>query len=233
VFSRSAPIYDALYAWKDYAEESRRLHELLQELNPGARTLLDVACGTGKHLEHLRSWYQVEGLDLEPQLLAQARERLPAVPFHEGDMVELDLGRTFDVVTCLFSSIGYARTAERLGRAVSAMARHLAPGGVLAVEPWILAENWLPRHLGSLYVEEPELAIARMNAHETRDGLSILDLHHLVGTPDGVEYFVERHELGLFTHEEYLSAVAAAGLEPRHDKEGPMGRGLYLGIRRR
>ena len=113
MFSRSAHLYDAVYAFKDYAAEVERLRQVIDARVPSARTLLDVACGTGMHLAELRRWYEVEGLDLDPQLLAFARERLPDVPLHEGDMTAFDLGREFDVVTCLFSSIAYVRTARR------------------------------------------------------------------------------------------------------------------------
>ena len=41
-----------------------------------------------------------------------------------------DLGRTFDAVVCLFSSIGYVGTEERLRAAIGSMARHAAPGGM-------------------------------------------------------------------------------------------------------
>ncbi|MDQ3459530.1 MAG: hypothetical protein M3498_09575 [Deinococcota bacterium] len=41
----------------------------------------------------------------------------------------------------------------------------------------------------------------------------------------------ELHELGLFSHEDYLRAFHEAGLEVRHDPEGLMGRGLSLGRR--
>jgi SAM-dependent methyltransferase len=233
MYALSARIYDALYSFKDYADESRRLHELIQARNPGARTLLDVACGTGKHLAELRAWYEVEGVDVEPQLLAQARDRLPEVPFHEADMTDFDLGREFDVVTCLFSAIGYAYPSERMRAAVEAMARHLAPGGLLVIEPWLTPDRFHEGHVGSLLVEHEGVHVARMNIVVREGELTWMDMHHLVGTPDGVEHFVERHELGLYTDEQYRDAVVAAGLEPEHDEEGLIGRGLWLGLRPR
>src|SRR5512135_455420 len=102
MFTKSAEFYDALYHFKDYSATSMQLHALIQQYNPGAKTLLDVACGTGRHLEHLQKYYQVEGLDLSPEMLVIARGRCPEVPLHQGNMVDFRLGRTFDVVTCLF-----------------------------------------------------------------------------------------------------------------------------------
>ena len=229
VFRRSARLYDAVYASiRDYPREAAELDRLIQERRPGARTLLDLACGTGAHLEHLTG-YEVEGLDLDPEMLGVARERLPNVPLHEGDMADFDLGKRFDAVVCMFSSIGYVRTAERLRSAVASMARHLEPGGVLVVEPWLSPEVWVDRHVGAVFVDQPELKIARMNVGEREGNLSIFEFEYLVGTPNGLERFNERHELGLFTVEQYLEAFRAAGLEVDHDPEGPMGRGLYIG----
>ena len=45
--------YDAVYSDKDYAGESQRLASIIRERVPMARTLLDVACGTGRHIEYL------------------------------------------------------------------------------------------------------------------------------------------------------------------------------------
>jgi SAM-dependent methyltransferase len=228
VFSRSADLYDAVYSFKDYAQEAGRVHELIEERRPGARTLLDVACGTGKHLEQLRRWHDVTGVDLDPNLLAVARERLPDVALHEGDMRSFDLGRRFDAVTCLFSSIGYAGDEDGLCAAIAAMAAHLEPGGVLVVEPWLTPDDWIVGRPHVLTVDEPELKISRMNV-STREGrLAIMHFHYLVGTPDGVQRFEERHEAALFTDEEYRAAFAAAGLAVDHDDQGLIGRGLYL-----
>jgi ubiquinone/menaquinone biosynthesis C-methylase UbiE len=232
MFGRTAELYDLFYAWKDYASEAERLRGLVLERQPTASSLLDVACGTGAHLTHLRRSFAVEGVDIDPALLAVARRRLPDVPFHEADMRELDLGRSFDVVTCLFSSIGYVQTVEGLQRAVGAMARHVSPGGVLVVEPWFTPETFDPDHLGDpLIVEAPGIRAVRMNGGRVEDRRSILDLHYLIGRPGRVEHIVEEHALGLFDHEDMRSALETTGLAVEHDPDGLMGRGLWIGTR--
>jgi len=232
MFTKSADLYDAIYAFKDYAKEAELLHDRIRrhKRSPGSR-LLDVACGTGGHIPFLSRQYQVEGIDLDPAMIAAARQRHPGVPFHEGDMLCFGLGRRFDVVTCLFSSIGYAKTTENLVKAVRNVAGHLEPGGVLIVEPWLTPEAYTPGRVYAIFVDQPELKIARMNISEMRGGLSVFDFHYLVARPSGIEHFVERHELGLFSHEEYLAAFEAAGLEVTHDPRGLTDRGLYIGVR--
>jgi SAM-dependent methyltransferase len=228
MFRKSQRFYDAVYSWKDYRTEVDRLDGLIRERHPDARTLLDVACGTGKHLELLRPGYEVEGFDLDADMLAAARSRLPGVRLHRADMVDFDLGRTFDVVTCLFSSIGYARTDDRLHRAMASMRRHLAPGGLVVVEPWFSPDQWLPGLPHAVMVDEDDLKLARINVSGPVTDPMTLTFHYMVGTPDGVEHFTEDHVMGMFTHERYVAAFRAAGLEPNHDPEGLAGRGLYV-----
>jgi SAM-dependent methyltransferase len=243
VFTRTAALYDAVYSFKDYAGEASRLHDLIERRRrgggdppppPGAPpspqpTLLDVACGTGKHLEHLRRWYAVEGVDLDPRLLDLAARRLPGVPLHQGDMTDFDLGRTFQAVLSLFSSIGYVKTLEGLRRAVACLARHVAPGGVLVVEPWFTPDVYNVGRPHALLVDQPDLKLARLNVSAVAGSVSILAFHYLLATPAGVEYFTEHHELGLFTQEDYAGAFRDAGLVVEHDPQGLTGRGLYVG----
>jgi ubiquinone/menaquinone biosynthesis C-methylase UbiE len=231
-FSKTARYYDKLYAAKDYAGEVEHLITVLG-VEPGQRatTLLDVACGTGLHLMHLSRHFQVEGLDICPELLEMARLRNPTVTFHRADMAGFNLGRQFDVITCLFSSIGYMRTLDRLRAAMRSMASHLKQEGVLVIEPWFTPDQWHPNTVHALYIDEPKLKIARINTSLTEGRVSVFDLHHLIGTPEGTEHIVEHHELGLFEREEMLAALEGSGLSVTYDPVGLTGRGLYLGVR--
>ena len=234
MYGRSARVYDALYSFKDYPAAARALHEVIQRRRPGARSLLDVACGTGKHLEVLRQWYDVEGLDLNPELLAIAGERLRDVPLYQQDMVLMDTGKRYDVITSLFSSIAYVRTPMNLDRTIARFEQHLENEGLIVLEPYFSPERYWTDRVTLNVVDQPDLKIAWMYASPPPiDNVAVLDIHHLVGTPQGVECFAERHELGLFTPEQYAGAFRQAGLEPALDPEGFFGRGVYTAVRRR
>ncbi len=229
MFTGTARYYDWIYAYKDYAGEVEKILSIVErELHTDGRRLLDAACGTGLHLEHLKEHFETEGLDLSPELLEIARERNPALTFHQADMRTFALNARYDVVTCLFSSIGYMTTIDDLYRAVGRMADHLVPGGLLLVEPWLTPEVWKPNTVHALFIDESELKIARVNTSLTEGRVSVFDLHHLIGTPEGTEHVVEHHELGLYTVDEMTEAFTAAGLDVHYDPDGLTGRGLYI-----
>jgi ubiquinone/menaquinone biosynthesis C-methylase UbiE len=230
MYTKSIPFYDVIYSFKDYQAEAQNLMDIIREhLQSGGDRLLDVACGTGKHLEFLKEAYEVEGLDLSLELLKIAQERAPEVLYHQADMMDFDLGKEFDVVTCLFSSIGYVKTLDNLNRAVKCMSNHLIAGGVLIIEPWFTPDSWNPGTVAANFTDEPELKIARMNISCVEGKLSYFDFHYLIATPEGVQSFVERHELGLFEIEEVSKTMKRSGLEVIYDDEGLTGRGLFIG----
>lgn len=223
--------YDALYSFKDYLAESKLLkHEILERV-PKAKTLLDVACGSGKHLEQFRTWINAEGIDFDPSQVRNARQRLQDIPVHQGDMRDFNLGKTFDVVTCLFSAIGYMNNPKDLDTAVSNMARHLNPGGLLLVEPWLTPDRYQAGGVYSLNVDEPNLKITRMNITELVEGRTVMKMHYMVGTPQGISTFEEVLDFGLYGPEQYVTAVKKAGLEGMWQDGGPTGRGLVIGIK--
>ena len=209
----SAEDYDAIYSKWDYAQDARLLKALIEKhCRSDGTDLLDVACGTGRHLALLKSRYRVEGLDLTPQMLRVARRILPGIRLHRASFLDFDLGRKFDVIICMGSAIGYARTRAGLRKSLWTMAAHLKPGGALFIAPWVLEPDWKEGHMHVDVRGEEVRPITRMAFSGRRGNVAVVDMHHLIGTPRGITHHVERHELGLWTVREHLDAVKAAGL---------------------
>lgn len=235
LFNKSALYYDAIYdaAGKDYKSESKRLLQLIRRHKKSkGKSLLDVACGTGRHISYLKSSFDVEGLDIERRLITIARKRNVGIQFHKGSMLTFKLPKRFDVITCLFSAIGYMTTVAKLRRAIRNMTLHLKPGGVLIVEPWITPRNFKNGSLHAVFVNEPKLKVARIGRSFARGRTSTLDFQYLIATPRTTQSFREIEEFGLFTHSEYLASFRSAGLTVVYYDRGLIGRGLYLGIKR-
>ena len=219
MYDKGARIYDLLYTGtgiKDYVAEAAQLHQIITEACPPARTLLDVACGTGAHLTELRQWYTVEGVDISPAMLEVASTRLPGVALHLADMRTLDLGRQFDAVICLFSSIGYITDPSELQSTVGRLADHVGPGGVLILDGWIRPDEWSHEYLGDPDIaSDDEMTVVRLTLSRRVGKITELDMHHLVRTESGIEHFIETHRLALTPTKEYVSSVKHAGLKAR------------------
>lgn len=229
MFTKTTQYYDRIYALKNYAAEVERIRALLARVHPRARTILDVACGTAEHVRLLAEHYAVDGIDIEREFIAQARRKVPTGEFIVSDMRRFAIGKKYDVVQCLFSSIGYLTDEADVVRALRCFAAHLNPGGRIIVEPWITPDRWLPGATQlSPPVDDTDLKLVRMNTTARIGNLSLLNFHYLIATDNGVEYLQEDHTLALYSVDEMLSFFVAAGLDAQHEDEGLSGRGLYV-----
>lgn len=231
MFTAAAEYYDLIYsAFKDYATEAAQLAALLDRFNPGCRTVLDVACGTGEHARLLAArGLLVDGVDLDPTFVRIAAQKHPAGRFVEGDMSGFELPRRYDAVLCLFSSIGYLKTCERLERALTCFRHHLDPGGVVIVEPWFPPGVLDANRVSHNVAEADGVRISRTTHVEVDGSLSRLVFDYEITDHGGTRHAREVHELGLFTHDELTDAFHHAGLElVHHDSTGLSGRGLYV-----
>lgn len=111
------------------AIEEAVVHELIRSVPPGRA--LDAACGTGRHAAYLvELGHDVLGVDLSPDMLARARERVPEAEFQSADLRALpSKDASFDLIVC---GLALAHLRE-LDAPVSELARVLAPGGRLVV----------------------------------------------------------------------------------------------------
>ncbi len=229
MFSKTTQYYDLIYSFKDYGEEVGKIRAVIRKEHPAAHSILDVACGTGEHARLLSTEFAVDGIDVEPGFIEIARRKVPAATFSVADMRGFELGRKYDVVECLFSSIGYLTRGDDVVRALECFARHLVNDGIILVEPWFAPGVWqvgVP-HMAPP-VDLPDIKICRMNVSAQDGNLSSFRLHYLIATSAGVEYIQEDHELALYTVDEMLHFFQRAGLRVSHDATGISGRGLYV-----
>lgn len=235
MYGKSAEIYDLLYTGagiKDYGADAAEIRRIITENCPAATTLLDVACGTGAHLAELRQWYSVEGIDLSPGMLEVASARLAGIPLHLADMRTLDLGRTFDAVICLFSSIGYMVEPDELRSTVARLAAHVKRPGVLILDGWVRPDAWRDDFRGDPDIaSDDDMTVVRLSLTRRSGTITELDMHHLVRTATAVEYFLETHRLALTATADYISAVEAAGLDAHVIPDYMPSRDRVIGIR--
>lgn len=232
---RRAELYETIYRGrgKDYAADSARVTALVREHHPSAASLLDVACGTGSHLRYFaKEFDHVEGVDLAADMVRLARRNLPGVPVHQGDMRDFRLDRTFDAITCMFSSIGYLRDADELTAALECFGRHLAPGGVIVLEPWWFPERALARHVVGDVVTVDGRTVSRVSHAVRRGAAHHMEVHYLVADPDaGIQHFTDTHVLALFEREQYEAAFARAGCRAEYLGPEETSPGLFVGVR--
>lgn len=122
------------------------VRRILDGLPVGAA--LDAACGTGRHTAYLQELgHDVVGVDSSPEMLAQARKRLPEVDFHETGLHPLPLpDNAVDTVVCALALTHIPDLAPVLAE----FARVLRPGGNLVISDAHLLVSYLrptlPRH---------------------------------------------------------------------------------------
>jgi trans-aconitate methyltransferase len=234
LFTRLAQYYDLIYSFKDYQKESEEIIDLIRKFKRATgNQLLDVACGTGKHLKYLVEHFDCMGLDTNPEMLKIAESHFPNTPFLTANMIDMHLNKQFDVILCLFSSIGYVKTYTNLTKTWQSFADHLNPGGIVIVEPWFSAENFKVGLPFMTTYDSENIKIARLNVSEVKDNVSILNFHYLIAKKNQpVIHLEDRHELGLFDVDKTLTIIQNAGLKAQYIKRNPNDeRGLYIGLK--
>ena len=230
-FSKSVIIYDDIYTKiRDYESQSNKIIEWIKNRHPDARSLLDVACGTGLHLSYLRSKFNVVGLDICPSMLKIAQSRNEGVSFHQGDMRNFRLNHRFDVIVCLFSSITYSDSVEGLNATLSNFASHLYPKGLCIVEPYKTPDKWERVGLGLRTVKSSNRIIAMVDRAELNGDKVVREIAYSVATHTELEQIYEKHSYPLFKSEEYENAFRSAGFEVDFDEKGFIeDRGMFFG----
>ncbi|MEM4638031.1 MAG: class I SAM-dependent methyltransferase [Candidatus Woesearchaeota archaeon] len=235
MYKELAKYYDYIYHKKDYATESKNIIALIERFKKSSgKELLDVACGTGKHLYYLRKKYVCTGIDLNKEMLAVAKRNVKGVKYYRGNMINFNLKKQFDIITCLFSSIGYAKTYANLDRTLKNFYKHLRTGGVLIIEPWIDRDKFYAGYSHVDTYEDNNIVIARVGTSVVKGNVSILKFSYLISKNDGrIYYYEDISELGFFDRKKMLEMMKRIGYDARFIRgKDKKDRGRYVAVKK-
>ena len=136
----------------------------------GGGPVLEIGCGTGRvALALAAAGFDVIGIDLSQEMLAQANAKRAALPpaaaarlqLARGDMRDFTLGRRFATVILPFRTFHLLLSEAGQRRSLACIARHLDPGGRVAIHLFDAPEDVIAR------TEDPVLARERGINHRT------------------------------------------------------------------
>lgn len=226
VFGKYAEYYNLLYKDKDYAGEAQYVHGLIQKYCPGAKTVLNLGCGTGNHdFELAKLGYEVTGVDMSEEMLAAADSRRASIAcsitqpcFQQGDIRIIRLEKTFDVAISLFHVMSYQTTNDDLQAAIATAKVHLADGGCFIFDCWygpgVLTD---PPVVRVKRLEDEQIRCVRIAEPVIYPNENLVDVNYQIIITDkttcGMEQVQETHRMRyLFTPEIQL-LVNEAGLK--------------------
>jgi SAM-dependent methyltransferase len=168
-------LYDRLFPGGERAVSFYRA-----EADRQGGSVLELGSGTGHKLIPIASdGHPCVGVELSPEMLAEARrkadERGVAVDWVQGDMRELDLGRTFDLVLITGNSLLHLHEPADLVDCFRSVRRHLAPGGRLIFDVFnpsvrMLAQaDGVRRRRDALSFLDPDRGAVQVDVADTYD----------------------------------------------------------------
>lgn len=136
IYTSLALIYDEVMKDVDYEDWADFIDEIIQDLNPEAETILELACGTGKvamYLDELEC-YDITATDKSEQMLEEARRiaefRGLNIKWEQVDFMNMRLESTFDVILTLFDSVNYLLTEEDVLKMLSNVEKVMHEGSL-------------------------------------------------------------------------------------------------------
>lgn len=213
-----AASYDALTYDIPYEKILQFWETLLRRYRLRPETVLDLACGTGSLTRELSlRGYEMIGVDLSPDMLAQAAEKNRdaegiAPIFLCQSMDQLDLYGTIDACVCCLDSINYVTDPKKLRRAFQRVHLFLMPGGLFLFDVNTPAK--LEGLDGQVFLDETEDAYCVWRAEYSRRRRVcsyFMDIFRLEEESGLWERGEELHEERAYTPEELTSYLRDAG----------------------
>ena len=175
--------------------------------------MLDVGCGTGEHLKYFSLGFNCTGLDINRRMIETAKNKVPEAKFKEANMIGFRLRSRFDVIVCLFGSVGYVQSFNNLVKALDNFYRHLNDTGLVILEPWVFKKDFKKAHISLDTYEDDKLKFVRMARSRISRSTWLIHMHYLVGKKGEIKHFSEVHKMLALDYQDYVKAFDQAGFK--------------------
>ncbi len=127
-YDNFAKHYDTIMG--DREKSYTRIIQFIENYYPQAKTVLELGSGTGSVLKGLSKHYQVTGIELSPEMLKLARQKVPQATLHHGDITTFKLTQAFDVILCVYDTINHLITFNEWELVFKQAYKHLKENGL-------------------------------------------------------------------------------------------------------
>lgn len=131
-----APYYDALFEhWISKEATEKELTFIMQNAAPMS-TILDVGCGTGRHLIPLvQKGYSVTGVEPSEGQVQELLKKLPTANIFVGVLDKFDSLEKFDLIICMYNAFTeISFTEEQAISFLTECKKRLKPGGKIFLD---------------------------------------------------------------------------------------------------
>ena len=162
--------YDCMFDDASFKLAEQQIPQILSLVNHPVKSVLDLACGPGRHcLALAKMGYQVTGVDMSCYLLSKADEIANDsnlnINFVNADMLDYHTEDKCDLIINMFNSFGYLDTPEKNQTVINNTYQNLHETGTFIIDTVgkeTLARNIEPVHLseydnGDIRIERPLL----------------------------------------------------------------------------
>lgn len=139
-YSVLADIYDIVMSDVDYETWADYLDEIILMHQPTARSILELACGTGTialSLEEL-DCYKITATDGSPDMIRIAKKKAAEansnIDFFAMNFLNLSFNKKFNVIYMVFDSINYLHTEREILQLHQQVKDALNPGGIFVYD---------------------------------------------------------------------------------------------------
>lgn len=212
-YKKLAKYYDAMHQRRNYKKEANFIIKRIFEINPKAKSLIDVGCGTGTHLKLIEKRFSVlYGVDLNEEILEIARKKTSNIKYVQGNMQTFKINKRFDCLISLYSVFNYNLTLKDARKTLINFYKHLKSKGVLIIALYNPqnAEEKVSLHAGG----NKSFKVAKVNEHVYNPKTKIETSNFFVIWKDGneMDFDIEKnHKMRIFKSDEIHKMLIDTG----------------------